>query len=438
MSRTLSQHSLLHWLSHRQVITPAQSELVQKWMESRNIDEATAILECGVLNEEDLLTIYGEIHKVRSIKLEELDIDIDAVKHVPAHIARDHMLIPFRRSANTLAVAMADPLDPNARNALSAVTDFEIIPFVARADAIEHAIFLHYGIEAGDTAVENDTLVMSLLMRSRVLSNDDRVSHMSKSIPLQRELTFATFYKSAENQYAVTAAQEMCIPDADAKRLCVIIAAPVGSGKTHLLHAAANEQLSRQPQSRVLLTSGERFAEFLFESVRDHKLNLYRYLLRELDLLLIDDADALLSVEWAQVELSETIKNLTGRRKRVCLTGSENWAYSPRMLPELRKLLEAGTTAELKPYSDATRLEIVRRKTAGAGIAPEILNQLIRQSAGDMPALLKSVKSLIVLAAQKSEGLSGAQGTSGLPTGAAEPAAIKPLSSTATEIAPLP
>jgi chromosomal replication initiation ATPase DnaA len=374
-------HTLSSLLIEKHIIGPEQHARAAERQKELGISFEQALMDLGFLSLDDLTTIYREMLQVHFLKLEDVEIDREAVRHVPAAVAHRHHLIPVRRSGNSLAVAMTDPTDPESLAALRRVTDFDIIPFVSRYDAIEHALYVNYGDPADPAAGDGEAPSGDHLVRSRALLEEERTGHVGKSIQLNRQQSFETFVSDAANEFPVGVARAIAELQSEEIYNPFHCWGPEGCGKSHLLHAIANHVTAHSPLKRCILTTGQRFVDELFQSIRDKKTNFFRYLYRELDLLLLDDGEALLSRDWAQRELLETFRALQKRGRRFVISARRNLATEGRMLPELRVALESGVIAGFAPYSNAAKVEIARKHSGGVELPETVLAELVEASA---------------------------------------------------------
>jgi chromosomal replication initiation ATPase DnaA len=399
MSSGTKPRTLSDVLIEKQIITDEQLRQAERRRTESGCSLEQALMDLGILSEGDLLDIYNDAFQVRFLKLEDVEIDREAVRHVPAAVAHKHHLIPVRRSGNVLAVAMADPSNAEALEALHNVTDFDLIPFVARYDAIEHAIYVHYGEAAENADTVSESTEAATPLRVTSLIEDDRVGHIGRSVQLHRDQTFEAFVEDGANQFPLSIARSIAGLQAEEGYNPFHCWGPEGSGKSHLLQAIANHLTTHSPLKRFILTTGERFVDHLFESIRDRKLNFFRYLNRELDVLIIDDAEPLMSRDWAQRELVETFHHLQRRGKRLVVSAGRNLAAEPRILPDLRKVFESGVICGFGKYSEAAKLEIVKARTRGIALPADIMTQLVRCGGEGLQDLLGLLQQVAVLAA---------------------------------------
>jgi hypothetical protein len=389
------QLSLSTLLLEKHIISPEQHATAhQRQKESGNSFDQ-ALMELEILSQDDLTAIYRDILQVHFLKLEDVEIDREAVRHIPAAVAHRHHLIPVRRSGNALAIAMTDPTDPDALSALQGVTDFEIIPFVSRYDAIEHALYVHYG-DPAPTAENGDEPQGDHLIRSRALLEEERTGHVGKSLLLNHNQTFESYVQDPANEFPISIARAVADLHTEEVYNPFHCWGAEGCGKSHLLHAIANYVTAHSPMKRCILTTGQRFVDELFQSIRDKKINFFRYLYRELDILLMDDGEELLARDWAQRELQETFRALQRKGKRFVIAARRNLATEPRMIPELRVALESGVIAGFSAYTAAAMSEIARKHAAPVTLPDEVLAELVG-STRNMNELLDMLQQITVM-----------------------------------------
>ncbi|HEY3296259.1 MAG TPA: DnaA/Hda family protein [bacterium] len=392
------QQTLSTVLTEKKVISEEQYAQACDYQKQHSVSLDQALMDLNILAQEDLIALYRDVLQVHFLKLEDVEIDREAVRHVPASVAHRHHLIPVRRSGNSLAVAMTDPTDPQAMAALRSVTDFEIIPFVGRYDAIEHALYVHYGDPANATDAA-DVSPGDHVIRARALLEDERIGQVGKSVQLNRSQTFDSFVADTANEFPLNVARSISDLHGDEEYNPFHCWGAEGCGKSHLLQAIANHVLAHSPLKRCVLTSGQRFVDELFASIRDKKVNFFRYLYGELDLLLIDDAEALLTRDWAQRELGETFRNLQRKGKRLVVASRHNLATEPRLIPDLRVALESGVIAGFSAYSVLARMDIARRHANGVDLKDDVLSELVARSNTSQRDLLDLLQQVTVMAA---------------------------------------
>ncbi|MDZ7372336.1 MAG: type II secretion system ATPase GspE [candidate division KSB1 bacterium] len=104
-----------------------------------------SLIELGFIGEEELIKALSEQLGVQYVSLKNYRIDPEVVKLVPEELARNYRLIPLFAIEKTLTVAMANPLDVVAIDALSRTTGMKVEPVVCSEEEIAEAIEHYYG-----------------------------------------------------------------------------------------------------------------------------------------------------------------------------------------------------------------------------------------------------------------------------------------------------
>lgn len=117
--------------------------LTEQWERGGTLEEI--LVEKGFLNEEQLVKfILDSFPMLHYVSLRDIDIDPEAVEHIPARIARKYLLIPIRKKGKSLAVVMANPVNKEMLLEVKNVTDLKIRPFISTVSEIKGAIDRYY------------------------------------------------------------------------------------------------------------------------------------------------------------------------------------------------------------------------------------------------------------------------------------------------------
>lgn len=100
----------------------------------------------GFLTEDQIVPYIAEQLDIPYVDLNSFVIHPEIVSSVPESIARKHKLVPLFKVKNTLTVAMTDPLDFHALDALKRQVKFDIKTVMGSPSTIKTIIEKYYGV----------------------------------------------------------------------------------------------------------------------------------------------------------------------------------------------------------------------------------------------------------------------------------------------------
>jgi type IV pilus assembly protein PilB len=115
----------------------------------------SVLVRLRYISEEQLIGFLSRQYGIPSMTLTQLEVASEVLRLVPAVIARKYEVLPVKRLANTLTLAMADPTNVFALDDIAFMTNLQVLPVVASQAAIRKAIDRNY---AASTAGVTDTL----------------------------------------------------------------------------------------------------------------------------------------------------------------------------------------------------------------------------------------------------------------------------------------
>ena len=180
---------------------------------------------------------------------------------------------------------------------------------------------------------------------------------------LECKYTFETLVEGQSNQLAVAAAKKVAFaqPNERATYNPLFVCAPVGLGKTHLLQAIAQAASVTTPERRVLYLSAENFMYRFVSAMRAKSTIPFKDILREIDLLLIDDVQFLNGVK-VQEEFGHTLSTLVDGQKQVVIAADRAPPDLEGLEPRVRSRLGGGLLVELDAPDYAMRRQIMEHR----------------------------------------------------------------------------
>lgn len=102
------------------------------------------IVELEFAREEDIARVISEKMGVPYMNLFEPELSPDIFKVLKADMAKKFGVVPVRKEANTLVLAMSDPLDIETMDNIRFITGLSIKPVLSMASEIKDAIRKYY------------------------------------------------------------------------------------------------------------------------------------------------------------------------------------------------------------------------------------------------------------------------------------------------------
>ena len=120
----------------------SEAQLKQALAEQKGKTEklGSILARLGFITEEQLIGFLSRQYGIPSITLNNIDVDAETLRLVPAPIARKYEVLPVKRIGGTLTLAMADPTNVFALDDVAFMTSLQILPVVAPQAAIRKAI----------------------------------------------------------------------------------------------------------------------------------------------------------------------------------------------------------------------------------------------------------------------------------------------------------
>ena len=190
-------------------------------------------------------------------------------------------------------------------------------------------------------------------------------------LDLNPKLSFDQFVIGEGNRLAHAAALAAAEMPASAYNP-LFIYGPPGTGKTHLLHAIGNLALQHSPDLRVRFASAEDFTSQFVESIRSGDTTTFKNSFRNVDLLLIDDAQFLANKTKTEEEFFHTFNHLVSGSSQVVLTCDRMPADIDSVEQRLRDRFASGLVVDISAPDTPSKIAILamRARRDGLGEIP--------------------------------------------------------------------
>jgi chromosomal replication initiator protein len=223
---------------------------------------------------------------------------------------------------------------------------------------------------------------------------------------LDPRLTFDRFVLGRPNEVAHAAARRVAEGTArEAGFNPLVLCGGVGLGKTHLLQAVAHEMRARDPQARVLYLSAEQFMLRFVSALRDRSTMEFKRVVREVDVLLMDDVQFIAGKESTQEEFLHTFNALMDAGRQVVLAADRAPAEIAGLDERMASRLQSGLVVEVEQADQPLRLALLearlaqaRAADAGLRIAPGVTEFLAGRVTANLRVLEGALTRLLAQA----------------------------------------
>ena len=113
--------TLVEELAKASRISQDDIRVLEDLAQAQNKDFGQILIDQGVMTENDLLAFKSQVYQLPIVRLEEIDLDKEALKEIPEDTVTFYKVVPFAKEDGTLKVGIIDPEDNNALEALKFV-----------------------------------------------------------------------------------------------------------------------------------------------------------------------------------------------------------------------------------------------------------------------------------------------------------------------------
>lgn len=215
-------------------------------------------------------------------------------------------------------------------------------------------------------------------------------------LPLNERYTLATFQVGDSNRLAHAGASSVASRPGEVYNPLFLFGPP-GTGKTHLLHAIAQEVRKRWPEAGVAYMSAEFFAQEYVTSLRDGITEQFRRRYREVDVWLVDDVQFIVGKRHTNEEFFHTFDALYQRGRQIVISSDRTPRELQSMDERLRSRFQSGLIADISAPDVETRISILRqfRQREEAVVPDNVLDYIASAIHSNVRALEGALTRLI-------------------------------------------
>ena len=135
-------------------ITPEELDMGLQRQKETKERLGAALISAGIITEAELIEALRLQLGIEYIDLSKTTIPISMAQVVPKNIAKQLQVVPVRMERDELYLAMSDPMNFYAIEEVKKAVRKKIVPMIATAEGVEHAILVLYGNEGAARAIE--------------------------------------------------------------------------------------------------------------------------------------------------------------------------------------------------------------------------------------------------------------------------------------------
>jgi chromosomal replication initiator protein len=194
----------------------------------------------------------------------------------------------------------------------------------------------------------------------------EHINEEFSSIKIEPEKTFENFIVGPSNNLACATTKAVAQhPGKEGKYPCLYIHSSSGLGKTHLMHAVANEVRLNFPHLAVCLTTARDFMNEMIGMIQKNAISDFRKKYSEkIDILLIDDIHELKDKQGTQNEFFHIFNELHTKGKQLIFTSDKAPSEIIGIEERIKTRLQWGLVIDIQKPDLETRIAILRKKAA--------------------------------------------------------------------------
>ena len=156
--------------------------------EDKKISLAEALVNNGLLTEDDLRRIESYVLGAPFVSLEDIKIDFEILSLIPEPVARNHNIVAYKKSDDALEVAMLDTADLPAIDFIKKKVGLKILPRLTDTNSMKMALRQYQKTlkdEFGDI-ITKETSALKVIQDSGEEVSEEELKKMAEDLPVVR------------------------------------------------------------------------------------------------------------------------------------------------------------------------------------------------------------------------------------------------------------
>ena len=138
------------------LLTQKQLEEALPFQKRSHLKLGQFLVREGIVNESQIVELVSNQLSLEKYRPENYSIDMDLINLLPADLAHKYQVAPLQKNGLLLSIAMVDPLDINALDAIELITNCEVEAIICSEQHLNNLLSSLYGTYAGIGGVLED------------------------------------------------------------------------------------------------------------------------------------------------------------------------------------------------------------------------------------------------------------------------------------------
>ena len=138
------------------LLTQKQLEQALPFQKKSKLKLGQFLVREGIVNESQIVDLVSTQLRIEKYRSDQYTVDVDLANLLPADIAHKYQAAPIQKNGLLLTIAMMDPLDINALDAIEVHTNCEVEAIICTEQHLNQLLSSLYGTYAGIGGVLED------------------------------------------------------------------------------------------------------------------------------------------------------------------------------------------------------------------------------------------------------------------------------------------
>ena len=215
-----------------------------------------------------------------------------------------------------------------------------------------------------------------------------------KQSKLHNRYIFDNFIEGSGNQFAKAAAVSVAENPGQTPFNPLLIYSNPGLGKTHLIQAIGNKIMQLRPSTRVVYITSEQFMHYFIRSIQQNKSSEFANTYRNVDILLLDDAQFFQTREQTQEQFFHLFNDLYQQGKQIVLTTDKHPSELIGLKDRLISRFQSGLIVDIQSSDLETRIAILLKEAQEGGL--EIPYNIVEFIATSITNDIRAMKGALI------------------------------------------